>query len=120
MEINQRKIGDFCFLDLPADVFSKTKIEFLKSAVEDILEEGFTNLMFNMSQICKIDGTAIGILLNVQKSVLFNNANMRLYNLQPYVANILYQTRMNKIFEIVEINNEMIDDFALLNNSLIA
>jgi len=120
MEINLRKIGEFCIIDLPAEIFLKSNIEFLKKAIEEILEEGFVNILLNMSKLSKIDGTGLGALLNIQKSVLLNNANMRLYDLQPYVANMLFQTRMNRIFDIVDANNEIIEECAALDHSLIA
>lgn len=119
MKINLRKIGEFCIVDLPADIFSKDNIEILKKSIEEILEQGFINILFNMDKINKIDGMGIGSLLSIQKLVVVNNASLRMYALQPYVAGMLFQTRMNKIFDIINIDNDLIEECAL-DNSMIA
>lgn len=100
MELSHRIIGNFCIFDLPEDIFLKNNVIKLKSTINEIIDQGYSNILLNLSNISRIDGTGLGSLLNLQKFALYNGITVRLYGLQPYVAQMMFQTRLNKVFDI--------------------
>jgi anti-anti-sigma factor len=100
MEFSYRIIGDFCIFDLSKDIFLKNNVTKLKSTINEIIEHGYSNVLLNFSNISRIDGSGLGTLLNLQKYTLYNGINLRLYGLQPYVSQMMFQTRMHKVFDI--------------------
>jgi len=120
MDINLRKIGELCIIDLPQNIFSQNNSVELKNVVNNLIDDGYLNILLNMANIAKIDGTGLGVLLNLQKTALYNEINIRLYGLQPYVAQIMFQTRLNKIFDICQNEDNSIFEEAFLDTALIA
>ncbi|MDD3014582.1 MAG: STAS domain-containing protein [Candidatus Gastranaerophilales bacterium] len=100
MELSYRIIGNFCIFDLPKDIFLKNNVIKLKNTINEIIDQGYLNILLNLSNLPRIDGTGLGALLNLQKFALYNEINIRLYGLQPYVAQMMFQTRLNKVFDI--------------------
>ena len=119
MEINTRTIGDFYIVYLPNDVFLNSNSIFLKDKIVEIIDSETKNILLNMSEIASIDGVGLGALLSYQKIALYNKINIKLYNLQPYVMQMMFQTRMNKIFDICQFDHE-VDEEILSDDILIA
>ncbi len=115
-----RKIGEFYIIDVPKDTFSKNKIDDLKKFISEIIDQGALNILLNMTEIEKIDGVGLGTLLNLQKLALFNEINIRLYGLQPYVMQMLFQTRLNRVLDICQAEDENLVPEALMDDILIA
>lgn len=120
MEANLRKIGEFCIIDLPNNSFLKENLNQLKSSIDDIIDQGFKHILLNMTQIAKIDGLGLGALINLQKIALFNEVNLRLYSLHPYVAEIIFQTRLNRILDICQTEDNDLCEEALADNLMFA
>lgn len=120
MVISLRKIGDFCIIDLPPDIFSKEKTAELKNSIDKIIDQEFKHILLNMTKISRIDGHGLGILINFQKIAFHNNVSIRIYDLQPYVAEMLYQTRLNRVLDICQAEDENLCEEALRNDVLIA
>lgn len=118
--INFRKIEELCIIDVPQDIFLKDNISKLKELINDVIEQGCLRIMLNMSEITKIDGASLGALLSIQRIALCNEVDIKLYSLQPYVAQILFQTRMNRIFDIFQTEDGSICEEALSDSILIS
>ncbi len=100
MTITHKIIGDICILNLPENILEKGNSVKLLEKVNEVIEDDFLNIILDMTEIKKIDGTGLGILLKIQKNAVYHNSSIRLYGLKPYVAQIIFQTRLNKILDI--------------------
>jgi anti-anti-sigma factor len=118
MGIDFRIIGEFCIIDLACDTFSGENMEKLKSTINEIISNGSSNILLNMANIMKIDGTGLGTLLGLQKIAHYNEVNIRLFGLKPYVAQIIFQTRLNKVLDICQLDDELYEE--ALTDGLIA
>ena len=120
MGVNLRKIGEFCIVDLKDNAFTKESIEELKTTVSEIIDQGFQHILLNMTEIPKIDSIGLGALINLQKIALYHEVNIRIYNLQPYVAEIIFQTRLNRVLDICQTEEDEFFEEALQDKILIA
>jgi len=117
MELKTRRIADFVVIDLPHDIFTDGNINYLKNTIVDLIEQGSPNILLNMIEISKIDGVGLGALLSFQKFSLYNKIRIRLYGLQPYVAQMMFQTRLNKVLDICQ-TEEPLHEEMLFDNML--
>ncbi len=101
------KFDDKCIIDLPKDVFKKENIEILKNLIEELKEDGCKTFLLNMGQISKINDIGLGMILGLYKFSFYHEISIKLYNLQTYVSQLIFQTRMNIIFDICELDDEI-------------
>lgn len=102
------KFDDNCIINLPKNVFEKENIEILKNLMEELKDDGCKTFLLNMGQISKINDIGLGMILGLYKFSFYHEINLRLYNLQAYVSQLIFQTRLNIIFDICEFNDEIL------------
>lgn len=100
MEIKIRQSGKFSIIDLPEDILGSSLGNSIKELVNILIEKNIDNILINCEKITKVDSLGLGALLSIQKICLFNGSTVKVFNLQPQVAELLYQTRMNRLIEI--------------------
>ncbi len=102
MEINSRNIGDICVLDLPKDIFMNQNVAVLRQCIVSKIEQGYKGVYLNFKDIAKIDGIGLGALLSFQKMSLYNKVSIKIFGMQPNVAQMMLQTRLNKVLDICQ------------------
>lgn len=102
------KFDDNCIINLPKDVFKKENIDILKNLIEELKDDGCKTFLLNMGQLSKINDVGLGMILGLYKFSFYHEINIRLYNLQHYVSQMIFQTRLNIIFDICECDDEIL------------
>lgn len=102
------KFDDYCIINLPKDIFEKENIDKLKSLMEELADDGNKTFLLNMGQLSKINDVGLGMILGLYKFSFYHEVTIRLYNLQSYVSQLIFQTRLNIIFDICELDDEML------------
>jgi len=102
------KFDDNCIINLPKDVFNKENIDILKNLIEELKDDGCKTFLLNMGQLSKINDVGLGMILGLYKFSFYHEINIRLYNLQHYVSQLIFQTRLNIIFDICECDDEIL------------
>lgn len=100
MNISTKKFDTICVMYLPHNILNTENAEHLKIAVNEAAEEGYTTVLLNMATISKIDDKGLASLLKIQKIALYNHINLSLFELHPNVSQMIYLTRLNRIFDI--------------------
>jgi anti-anti-sigma factor len=100
MEIKIRQVGNYSIIDLPEDILGGSLGNSIKELVSILVEKSVENILINCEKINKINSLGLGALLSIQKICLFNGSSVKVFNLQPQVAELLYQTRLNRLIEI--------------------
>jgi len=100
MEIRIRQSGIYSIIDLPEDMLGSSLGNSIKELVNILIEKKVENILINCEKINKIDSLGLGTLLSIQKICLFSGSGVKVFNLQPQVAELLYQTRMNRLIDI--------------------
>ena len=100
MDIKIRQVGAYSIIDLPNDIFSSSLGTSVKELINLLIEKNVDKILINCEKVTKIDSMGLGALLSIQKICLFNGSTVKVYNLQPQVAELLYQTRLNRLIEI--------------------
>lgn len=100
MDIKIRQVGTYSIIDLPNDIFSSSLGTSVKELINLLIEKNVDKILINCEKVTKIDSMGLGALLSIQKICLFNGSTVKVFNLQPQVAELLYQTRLNRLIEI--------------------
>lgn len=110
MNWSLKKFNGYCTVDLPRNIFQENMIESLKELMQDLKEKEHKIIFLNMSQIPKICSKNLALLINIYKFAEFSNIELKLYNLHSYVSHLIFQTRLNQIFDICDPANEFDPD----------
>jgi len=105
-----KTFGDYCVIDMPQNIFEPQNIAGLKDLIKDIAENDCNVFFLNMSQIPKVCSKSLGQIINIYKFADSANIEIKLYNLHPYVSQLIFQTRLNQIFDICTPDSEFITD----------
>ena len=100
MKWSFKKIDNYCIIDLPNNIFHKEMIESLKEQLKDLSDNEYKIFFLNMGQISKVNSKSLAYIINIYKFAHSYDMEVKLYNLQPYVSQLIYQTRLNQIFDI--------------------
>jgi anti-anti-sigma factor len=108
MKWSFNKFDDCCIINLPKDVFEKENIDRLKKLMEELTDDGCKTFLLNMGQISKINDIGLGMILGLYKFSFYHEVSLKLYNLQYYISQLIFQTRLNIIFDICELDDEIL------------
>jgi anti-anti-sigma factor len=73
---------------------------------DDFLKSGKVNLLLNLSSTSFIDSTAIGLLVNIKRSVEEKGGKLVLCEVMPEVMNVFRITGVDKFIDIFETEKE--------------
>lgn len=111
MNWSMKKFNGYCIIDLPENVFQEKMINELKEVLKEISDNGYDVIFLNMGQITKVCSKSLSFIINIYKVAFMSGIEIKLYNLQPYVSQLIYQTRLNQIFDICNPDSEFSTDF---------
>jgi len=75
-----------------ADLFDK--------AVDELLNEGRSNVLLEMSKVRWINSTGLGILIRGHKTLKEKGGAMKIVNLSERIDNLFSVTKLNLVFEV--------------------
>ena len=71
------------------DIFMRNHVNELVNSVKECIENGFSTISIDFSEINSIDIIGFGVLRTVQKISITNNVHIKLINVQKNVEKIL-------------------------------
>jgi anti-sigma B factor antagonist len=72
----------------------------LKDSLQQLLENGQTSLVVDLSSVRFIDSSGLGALLSGYKNASLRQGSLVLAGLQPRVQSMFELTRLHRVFEI--------------------
>jgi len=108
MKLSFTKYDDYCIIELPKNVFEQENLDTLKNLMEELTEDGCKTFLLNMGQLSRINDIGLGMILGLYKFSFYHEISIRLYNLQAPVSQLVFQTRLNIIFDICLADDELL------------
>jgi len=102
MNWSVRKFENNCIIEIPANILDDGVTESLKNLMTDIADDDYKTFFLDMSQISKANSKSLASIINIYQFASCYDLEVKLYNLQPYVSQLIYQTRLNQIFDICD------------------
>lgn len=89
------------------DVYSAPQA---KQAMQELIDNGVTNLLIDLQNTDYLDSTAMGVLVGMLRRVAENNGWVRLVGPRPRVRRLFEITRLDQILPIFETEDEALAD----------
>lgn len=86
-----------------------------KGRIIDLINQGNTFFLLNLSQVEFVDSSGLGVLISILKMTKKNSGEMVLCELNHPVSNLFNLTRMNSVFKIYANEKEGLNALAKLN-----
>lgn len=102
MNWSVRKFEQKCIIEVPADIFNDEITETFKNLLKELSEDGYKSFYLDMCQISKVNSKSLASIINIYQFASCYDLEVKLYNIQPYVSQLIYQTRLNQIFDICD------------------
>ena len=102
-----------------------TVVEFTNNKIldESVLEEirgtlsrlvdaaAIPRLLLDFLQVDHMSSAALGMLINVNKSIREKNGQLRLANIKPQIFEVFVTTKLNKVFKVLADRKEALESF---------
>ncbi len=112
MKFSTRQSGDVTILDLNGRITIGSGEEALRNAMQEIMNNGGTKVLINMSGVTMIDSSGIGELVSAYTTATNRGTKLKLTNLPAKVNDILTITQLITVFDVYDSESEAVQSFA--------
>ena len=99
MKISEKVHGDVMVLQLSGKIMGGPDHEVFHSEVKTLVNEGYVDVVLNMSKVNWINSTGLGILVSGFHTLKKNGGHMKICDVSPRIDNILNVTQLKLVFE---------------------
>ncbi|HSA05968.1 MAG TPA: STAS domain-containing protein [Candidatus Gastranaerophilales bacterium] len=107
MDWSFKKFENDCIIEVPGNIFNDVVTESLKEFIKDLSDNDYKVFFLDMSQISKVNSKSLASIINIYQFANCYDIEIKLFNLHPYVSQLIYQTRLNQIFDICDPSHEI-------------
>jgi len=100
MKINHKSDGGITVIELSGKVMGGPDHEKFKSAITDLLEDGGTKFILDLSGVPWINSTGLGILISGFTSIKNAGGIMKVCSVKERVLSIFYISQLENVFEV--------------------
>ena len=111
MDIAVRKAGDVTIVDFSGRLAVGVSETLLPRIIGDILEEGSTKILLNLSEMDYIDSNGLGELVQAYRESQRRGASLRLLKPQDRFAKTLRLTNLLPMFAVYDTEDQAIQAF---------
>lgn len=111
MNVDIRKIDDVVVVDFEGSLVVGVADGVISTVVEQLLADGFTNILINLSKVDYIDSSGLGDLVQSQKMTQRLGGRMKLLSPQDRVRRTLHISNLLPLFEVFDEEQLAVDAF---------
>lgn len=111
MELTTKKVRDIIVVGLAEPgTLEASNVEPFREAMANLVE-GTTRLLIDMGNITFLDSSGLGALVAIWRSVSARDGEMKLCRIGPMVRTVFELTRIHRIFEIYDTEEEALASY---------
>jgi anti-sigma B factor antagonist len=95
-----RNVGDIAIVDISGRIVLGEESASLRTVISDLLNGGQKKILLNLGDVSYIDSSGLGQLVSTFTTVRRQNGELRLFNLNNKVHDVLQITKLYTVFEI--------------------
>ncbi|MGH9458510.1 MAG: STAS domain-containing protein [Thermoanaerobaculia bacterium] len=111
MNVDVRKTGDVVVIDCEGSLVVGVADEIVTQVVTQLLEDGYSKMLLNLSKVDYIDSSGLGDLVHSHKLAERAGASLKLLRPQDRVRRTLHLTNLLPMFEVFEDEDEALRSF---------
>lgn len=102
MHVEVRKQGEIVILDLDGPLVAGMPQQLLRDVMTELVAEGWTRILVNLSAVESIDSSGIGELVAAHKAAKNVGASVRLVQARDRVRRTLQLSQILPLFQVYE------------------
>ncbi|MBF0406575.1 MAG: STAS domain-containing protein [Candidatus Riflebacteria bacterium] len=99
------------FIALRGEIGTETVNQF-KERIDQLIDEGKNRLIMDFQEINYLNSMGLGVVAAALKKVKKNKGDLKLVKLSPAVQELFELTRLTKVFEIFDSDEEAVKGFS--------
>jgi anti-sigma B factor antagonist len=99
VKIKVRKTDSVAILDLSGKLMGGPDADIFKDTVKQLIQEGYKNVLVNLSHVPWVNSTGLGILIAGYTTLKREGGTLKLLNVTDRIESILMITKLGTIFE---------------------
>jgi anti-sigma B factor antagonist len=111
MNIQQAPVGEVMVLNLSGKIMGGPDYEKFHTEIKSLINEGYVDILLNMSRVTWINSTGLGILVSAYHTLKKNGGTMKICDVSSRIDNILNVTQLKLVFETFEKEKDALASF---------
>jgi anti-sigma B factor antagonist len=111
MNIQQTPKGEVMILNLSGKIMGGPDYEKFHSEIKSLINDGYVDIVLNMSKVTWINSTGLGILVSAFHTLKKNGGVMKICAVSPRIDNILNVTQLKLVFETFDTEADALASF---------
>lgn len=111
MKLSVRKTDSVAILDVSGKLMGGPDADVFKETIRNLLDEGYKNVVVNMSQVPFINSTGLGILISAYTTLRKEDGILKLTNVTERIDSLLMITKLGTIFETYSSEDKAVESF---------
>lgn len=111
MNIQQVPQGEVMVLQLSGKIMGGPDYEKFHNEVKSLINDGYVDILLNMSKVTWINSTGLGILVSAFHTLKKNGGVMKICDVSSRIDNILNVTQLKLVFDTFDTCEEAIASF---------
>jgi anti-sigma B factor antagonist len=111
VKLSVRKTDTVAILDVSGKLMGGPDADVFKETIRNLLDEGFKNVVVNMSQVPFINSTGLGILISAYTTLRKEDGVLKLANVTERIDSLLMITKLGTIFETYSSEEKAVESF---------
>jgi anti-sigma B factor antagonist len=107
-----RQVGDIAIVDITGRIILGEASATLRNLVADLLKNGHKKILFNLASVSYIDSSGLGQLVSAFITVRKQEGELKLFQLNNKVHDILQITKLYTVFDIRDDEAAAVKSFA--------
>ncbi len=111
MKSNIRDVSDVRIIELGGKITIGAGDVKIRELVSQALEDGKTNIIFDLGNVTAIDSSGIGEMVACYTTVAKRGGQLKLMHLSPKINDILQVTQLITVFDVFDDEREALGSF---------
>jgi len=111
VKIKQKAEGDVMVLHLSGKIMGGPDHEKFHTEVKTLINEGYVDMLLNMSKVNWINSTGLGVLVSAFHTLKKNGGQLKICEVSERIDNILNVTQLKLVFETFDSCDEALGSF---------
>ena len=111
MNIQQSPEGEVMVLNLSGKIMGGSDYEKFHNEIKSLVNEGYVDILLNMSKVTWINSTGLGILVSAYHTLKKNGGVMKICEVSTRIDNILNVTQLKLVFDTYDSQADALASF---------
>jgi anti-sigma B factor antagonist len=100
MAVKRVMNGSVAILSPEGTLWGGDETNHLSAAIDDLVQNGNTQLIIDLSRVDHLNSTALGVLVKAHSNYLRRGGSVKLSALEKRIKNLLLITKLSMVFEV--------------------